>query len=488
MSSLPRAFLSRPLHSRSGSNTPAAAPCPTVPVQHPARFKTATFKQTALALGIALTSGMLTSGAVNAGTLAEIYQEALRSDPQLRVALFTSRADAEIKEQRQALLLPDIDLQAETGYRDSSPSSNTEGNNHGYTLSLTQPVFRADRWFDYQGGKILGEKAELNFAQAQQDLINRVITAYLDVLQAQRVYETTQAEETAFKRRLDQVQAQFDVGLIAITDVEEAKSGFDSARVSRIDAQVELDNSYEALIRLTGESWENIDRLQEGYPVTTPEPAQAQPWVQKALDGNLALQLAAKDINVALQDRKASEAGHYPTLDVVASYNDSDNGAMGNQQDTYIGLTLNLPIYAGGGTSSEVRESYHRWDASLETFDDTKRAVIQDTRSLFRDIITDADSVAARRQAMNSARTALESIEAGYSVGTRDIVDVLDAERDLYATIRDYQIARFTSIRNRIDFKQALGTLNPEDLYQLDRWMEPPSPADDPPAPEDMPR
>lgn len=422
---------------------------------------------------LALLVGLAAQGTAQANALANAYEQALSSDPQLKAAMYTSHADKEAAIQSKATLLPNVNLSAETGYTQTSPDSSSEGNANNWSVSLTQPVFRAENWFNYKAGQITSEQADLTYSLAQQALIRRTISAYLAVLQAKAVFETTQAEEAALKRRLEQVEAQFEVGLIATTDVEEAKASHDLARVARIDAQGQLDNSYEALARLTGEDWDEVQALNADYPIKPLTPSLYQPWVEKALDNNLSLQLARFDAQAALQSRKANESKHYPTLDLVASYGNTDSPSLTEDRDSsYIGLSLNLPLYLGGGTSSQVRESYNRWDASLQVQEDTRREVVQQTRSLFRDLATDVDTVAARKQSIASAEKALEAVEAGYNVGTRNIVDVLDAEQRLYGAIRDYQTARYNHILNAIDFKQALGTLSPEDLYQLDGWLE----------------
>lgn len=409
----------------------------------------------------------------SANDLADAYQQARETDPQLKAAFYTTQADAEAAVQGKATLLPSINFSAETGYTRTSPDSASEGNSNNWNISLNQPVFRAQNWYSYQAGQITSEKAQVTYSQAEQTLIRRTTATYFAILQAKAVYETTQAEEAALKRRLEQVEAQFEVGLIATTDVEEAKASYDLARVARIDAMGEVYKTFQALDRLTGGSWDSVQVLAEDYPITPLTPDTYQPWVEKALENNLSLQLARYDAQTALHNRKSSKAGHYPTLDLIASYGNNDTPTMTDDQDSsYVGLSLNLPLFSGGATSSQVREAYNRWDASLQVQEDTRREVKLQTRSLFRDLLTDVDTVAARSQSIASAEKALEAIEAGYSVGTRNIVDVLDAENSLYAAIRDYQTARYNHILNQIDFKLALGTLSPEDLYQLDGWLE----------------
>jgi outer membrane protein len=412
---------------------------------------------------------LLVAGA-QAGTLANIYQQAVNNDPQLKAAEATYRADAEALPQARAGLLPTLSLSANSDYRDSDSASLSDGNSNGYSLSLSQPVFRAQSWFTFKQGQVLSHQAETEFGKAQQDLITRTLEAYLDVLQAQTNLTTSQAEEKAIKRRLDQVQVQFEVGLIAITDVHEAQAAYDNARVNRIIAEGELDNSFEALERLTDQAYTQIDALAGNYPIEALNPDQRQPWLEKARADNLEFQITRLQTDAAKQATKASHADHYPTLDLTASYSDDDNSTFSGESNQ-IGLTLNLPLFSGGLTSSRHRESQQRWYAAREFQEDTLRKVQQDTRSLFRDLRTDRATVKARQQAIKSSETALEATAAGFEVGTRNVVDVLQAERQLFAAQRDYATARYEYVRDLFRFKQAVGTLNPEDIDQLDRWM-----------------
>jgi len=417
----------------------------------------------------------LTLQTASAGSLQQLYQQALASDPQLKAARANYLAAAEVAPQSRAALLPAVNLQADLGYTDTRPTTAraVDGSAHSIGVSLTQPVFRAQSWYNYQSGKLQSERAAIEFSRAEQALIRRTVDAYLNVLLAETSHSTALAEEAAVRRRLDQVKAQFEVGLIAITDVEEAQAAFDTAQVNRIIAEGDLDNSFEAIERLVGGSWRKLEPLGDQFPVEQLTPADYQPWVAKALEGNIAYQLAQYDVDVAASGRQSAAAGHYPTVDLVASFTrDDGNLSSSDSVDrSFVGLNLNLPLYLGGGVRSQERQSYQRWDAALQLREDTQRAVVQDTRSLFRNLKTDVQTVAARQQSIVSSQTALDATEAGYSVGTRNIVDVLQAERALFAAVRDYQIARYTYVRNLFLFKETLGTLNPEDLAQLDRWL-----------------
>lgn len=405
-----------------------------------------------------------------AGALDNIYQQALQNDPQLKIAEATFRANKEALPQAKAGLLPSINAQANTSYTDSDFA---DFNNHGYSVSLTQPIFSAAKWFTYQQGKVLDEQAQLRFDQAQQALIFRSVETYLNVLRAKSNLDTAQAQERAIKRRLDQVNAQFDVGLIAITDVHEAQASYDNARVALIEAEGALDNSYEALERLTGQQISDIDNLSAEYPVKNPEPADAQSWLEKALAGNLALRVAQYDARVARESAKIARAGHYPTVDLSATYDNDKGSANSNTQidSKVVGLTLTVPLFQGGATSSRTRQAYAQLDAAMQSEEDVLRSVKQSTRSLLRNLQTSVLSVSARAQSIVSSKAALDATSEGFNVGTRNVVDVLTAEQALYAAQRDYANARFDYVLNLFRFKEQVGTLSPDDLLALDQWL-----------------
>ena len=430
-------------------------------------------KKTHLLSASALLALALQGTQANAAALADIYQQALANDPQLKSAEATYLAGAEAAPQARANLLPSIGLAANTTWTETDTA---EFNNNGYTVSLNQPLFDANAWFNFKQGEAQSEQARLTFEQAQQNLILRVVEAYLNVLRAQNNLETTQAQERAIKRRLDQVNAQFEVGLIAITDVQEAQASYDNARVARIEAEGDLENSYEALERLTGQEVGKADLLKEDYPVQTPMPETPDQWLDKAWRGNIGLRVADAAVEAARRSAQAARSNHLPTLSLDASY-DYDNGTAtaDNINDTNsIGLTFSLPLYSGGATVSASRQTEQQMIAAQQDREDTLRAVTQSTRSLLRDLRTDVLSVQARKQSIKSSETALKATEEGFNVGTRNVVDVLNAEQQLYSAQRDYANARFDYVFNLFSFKQQVGSLSPEDLNALDQWLESP--------------
>lgn len=412
------------------------------------------------------------AGSVNAGSLADIYNQALNQDPQLKAAQASSLAGQEASPQSRAGLLPSLNLNGNSSWTETDPATNF--NNHGYTVSLSQPIFSAAAWYGYKQGQALTEVAKLQYDQAQQALILRTVENYLNVLRAQNTLETSLAEERAIQRRLDQVNAQYEVGLIAITDVHEAQASFDNAKVNRILAEGDLDNSFQALERLTGSPISQIDPLSPDYPVSDITPYDPDAWLQKARDNNLSLLVSDANMEATRRQSQVQRSGHLPTLSLTASH-DKDNGSAGSDgwvETNQVGISLSMPLYSGGATSSQAREAEFRFVEAQQNREDNHRAVTQETRNLLRNLHTDVLSVAARQQSIVSSQTALKATEEGFNVGTRNVVDVLQAEQQLYAAQRDYATARFNYVLNLFSFKQQVGSLNPEDLIGLDQWMK----------------
>jgi len=419
-----------------------------------------------LALGFGVAAGT-----AQAGGLADLYNLALANDPQIRSAAAAMRAGQEAEPQALSQLLPNLQLGAESTRTDTENAGSFSSD--GVNLSLNQSVFSAANWYNLRRGEALSRQAGLVFDQAQQTLILRTVAAYLDVLRAMNNLESALAEERAIKRQLDQVNAQFEVGLIAITDVQEAQASYDNSVVRRIEAEGDLDNSYEALDRLAGEPFRNVTKLQPDYPIQPPQPSEPEPWLEKAWQNNLGLQVADSSIEAARRSAQSARAGHYPTLDLNANYDTAGANISGDLGDTgVVALSLNLPLYQGGLTSSQTREAEALLDQAMQDRQDTLLAVTQQTRSLLRSLRTNVESVKARAQSIRSGETALEATQEGFKVGTRNVVDVLAAERNLYAARRDYANARLDYIVNLFGLKQQLGTLNPDDLATLDKWLE----------------
>ncbi|MBU3056354.1 TolC family outer membrane protein [Pseudomonas indica] len=420
--------------------------------------------------------------------LVTVYQEAVANNADLAAARANYEASREVVPQARAGLLPNLSAGAsmnDTRTELDSPSASFSRSGTVYQANLTQPIFRADRWFQLQAAEATSEQAALEFSATQQNLILQSAEAYFAVLRAQDNLAATKAEEAAFKRQLDQANERFDVGLSDKTDVLEAQAGYDSARANRLIAQRQVEDAFQALVTLTNRDHGSLEGIVHTLPVLAPTPNDATAWVDTAAKQNLNLLASNYAVDAAEETLRQRKAGHAPTLDAVASYQKGDNDAMGftnslgsstrisgDVEQRTIGLQLNIPIYSGGLTSSQVRESYQRLTQSEQQRESLRRQVVQNTRDLHRAVNTDVEQVQARRQTIISSQSALEATEIGYQVGTRNIVDVLDAQRQLYSSVRDYNNARYDYILNNLRLKQAAGTLSPADLEDLARFLK----------------
>ncbi len=440
---------------------------------------------------------------LQADTLADIYELALENDAELKAAEATYKAGRESKNQGRAALLPQViasgnytetDADAEQsqfnpqtlGSVDITGTTNTDSKL--YSISLQQALFDMPAWFNFKQTKQLSKQAKAQFSADQQAMIIRVAEAYFNVLRAADNLQTSNAEVAALQRQLEQTQQRFEVGLIAITEVYEARAVHDTAVVTKLEAKGELAISYEALTVLTGQPHSNLWQLDEEFPITKPTPIKRAEWVDFALQNNFALQAAGYAAEASRQNAKAKKSEHLPKLSGSYAYNDStnsgdfdiDNGPKFPQdsqsEGSTVSLNLELPLFTGGFTSSARRQAYQEYIQSRETFINTQRNTIQAARSLHLTVVTDVGKVKARDLAITSAQSALDATQAGYEVGTRNIVDVLESQRFLFRALFDFSNAKYDYVINMLRLKEQSGILSPEDVYALNKWLEKPKP------------
>ncbi|WP_024461279.1 TolC family outer membrane protein [Marinimicrobium sp. LS-A18] len=427
----------------------------------------------------------------SANSLLDIYELALENDAQLKADEAAYEAGLENRTLGRAGLLPQID--ARVYYSDSSQDTTdnmedvtqeTERENSGWEISLNQPLFNMAAWYNYQRGGTLSELAEVQFGADQQALIVRVAEAYFNVLRAAENLETALAEEKALEQQLEQTRQRYEVGLTAITEVHEAQSVYDSAAAAALQAQGNLGIAYEALEVLTGQPHDAIAPLEEDFPVVSPTPADRHAWVEFALKNNYVLKAAQLNTRASEQTAKAAKSQHLPTLGASATYSDTATegsqyfgGQIGSiQSDTEtegssIMLSLNVPLFSGGRTSAERRQANAQYLQARAEQNRTERTVIQSARALHLSVETGVAQVKARQQAIVSAQSALEATQSGYEVGTRNLVEVLLAQRAVYQAERDYQNALYDYIINSFELRQVAGMLTPADVQQIDRSL-----------------
>ncbi|MEM9396570.1 MAG: TolC family outer membrane protein, partial [Pseudomonadota bacterium] len=345
-------------------------------------------------------------------------------------------------------------------------------------------------WFSFQSGKEVSQQAEAVFAANQQNLIVRVVEAYLAVLRNQDNLKASLAREQAFERQLEQNQQRFEVGLIAITDVYESQAAYDLARVERIADENNVSVALENLTVLTGKRHDTLDVLVESFTANMPEPADRSAWVEFALENNFTLQAARYGEEAARQTAKARKLAHAPTVSGSGQYSDFETDGTRFQdpagifnfppdqerESTVWRVELNMPLFSGGAISAERRRAAQQFNQAREERINLTRQTVTDARSLHMTVVNDVARVAARKQSIVSSKSALDATEAGYEVGTRNIVDVLNAQNTLFGALRDYANSRYDYITNTLRLKEQAGLLSPEDIYKLNSFLENPPP------------
>lgn len=420
------------------------------------------------------------AGAVD---LVQVYAQAETSDPPYKQAVAAYHAVREAKPQAWAQLMPVLSLNAHTATNDQDISTaggvgvsgEVSFNTHGYSLDISQPVFRYDRFLALGQADSQIQQAEAQLNAAQQDLIIRVSERYFEVLAAIDNLDFVRAEKISLQRQLEQARQLFEVGLTAITDVQEAQAGYDRSVANEILAENAIDNAREALFEITGEYQTGLTPLGENMPLVSPQPEIIEEWSRISQEQNMRVIASRHELETARQAIKVQQSGHLPTLDIVASkgYESSGGRFGGTQVDaTSIGLELNMPLFQGGLVNSRTREARHLYDQALERLEQQFRAAQRQTREAYLGVVSGVSQVKALDQAVTSSRTALLATEAGFEVGTRTAVDVVASQGVLLQSKREYARARYDYILNTLRLKQAAGTLAPEDLKEINSWLE----------------
>ncbi len=437
-----------------------------------------------------------TLGTANAASLLEVYQQALQSDPRIHEAEARRLAALEAEPQARGVLLPQVnfggswtrDQTSGSGAPVGVPvSSDFEETNEvtGWGVSLRQTLFRWDQIVNLRRADKQVAKAEADREAAQQELIVRVAQSYFDVLAAEDRLTSFHKNRQAIARQLEQAKQRFDVGLIAITDVQESQAAYDGAVADEIAAKRVLATAREILREITGEYVAELSAPGEEFPMRSPNPASEKDWVDLALDQNLILVSSRLDERLARDEISFRRNGHYPTIELVASTGKQDatttdrlidgNPAVDVLSDgsrDSIAIEFSLPLFSGGATSSRVREAVYLHRAAREQLQRVTRETERATRDSYLGVLSEMSRVEALEQAVKSSRTALEATEAGFEVGTRTIVDVLNSQFQVYRNITLFYQARYDYLMNVLQLKQAAGNLQIQDLEEIDQWLE----------------
>ena len=456
---------------------------------------------------------MITFGALavsapaQASSLLEIYQQALQGDPQIHEAEARRLAALEARPQARGVLLPQIQATGDwtntkvdganfSFINTLTTTFDSDRDDTNWGVSLRQSLFRWDQIVNLKRADKTVARAEAVREAAQQDLIVRVAQRYFDVLAAEDRLTSRNANREAIARQLEQAKQRFEVGLIAITDVQESQAAYDQAVADEIGAKRSLASSREFLREITGEYTSELNAPADDFPLLDPDNSEAS-WVDLSLEQNLNLVASRLDEKLARDEISFRRNGHYPSVELVFRTNENTSegevfseiiGLPGSASTNFpddesssssLSVQFTVPLFSGGGTSSRVKEAVYLHRASREQLRRVTRETERQARDAYLGVLSEISRVKALQQAVASSRTALQATQAGYEVGTRTIVEVLNSQFSLYAAITNFYQSRYEYIMNAIRLKQAAGTLQIQDLEQIDQWLK------DRPSPEE---
>jgi outer membrane protein len=426
---------------------------------------------------------LLLPGAASANELLRVYELAQQNDTQLQAADAKRQADIEVRPLAASAFLPQITGGYSRGKNyDKTTYLNPQFQSappeqsyltDGLQVTLNQTLFNWQAFEQLRQSDDQVALAAASYNAAQQNLVLRVATAYFNVLSAADSLRSSQAEKAALERQLDQSKQRFDVGLSAVTDVQDAQARYDLTTASLIQAQQALENAKEALAVITGTPITQITTLQDDFPLPAPTPDNVDNWVSSAKQGNFDLLTAQLQADISKRGIDVAWAKHLPTLGLLGQYSDGQQGGLFGAKQTrkQIQLQLSVPIFSGGATQSGVRQARFTHEQYLAQYEGQKRITVQQTRNAYLGVIAGGARVKALKQAVLSNTTALDASETGLQVGTRTAVDVLNAQQLLYSAQRDYYKSRYDYLLSVLQLKAASGKLTLQDLTEVDRLL-----------------
>lgn len=431
-----------------------------------------------LALALA---ALLLPAAAQADDLLQSYQNARSNDPQYASAEANRAVSAELPVRARSVLLPNIGGSVGSTRYDNGFGATRTGS---WGVNLQQSLFNFGSYKSLQGAKAQDRASGFTLEAAGQSLITRTASAYFNVLVQLETLAAAEAAETALKKQFDFASKRLEVGLAPITDVYEAQAQYDAARANTLLARNAAQDAYQALLEITNTPTGNLKALPDDFKPALPAEKDANAWVATALANNPGLKAQQASLDAAESSVAAARAGHLPTLGLQASYGKAipslyDPAFIGaNKATTSVGLTLNIPIFAGGATQSNVRSALAQRDAAADALEQTKRSIERSTRSAYQAVMAGISEVEARRLAVVSAQSAYDASQVGLEVGTRTVLDVLTNQRNLFAAQQAYAQAKYSFLLSRLQLAQAAGTLDVAGLEDINRLLTADKPID----------
>ncbi|MEW5902937.1 MAG: TolC family outer membrane protein [Pseudomonadota bacterium] len=434
---------------------------------------------------LSVTLAAMLAAPAQADDLLDIYRAAQSQDAVFAAARAAQQAGQEKLTQGRALLLPSVTLNANSTYNNTNtqymgttvfPSGEKRYNSHGYGVTLVQPLFREQNWAMYNESELQVAISEEQFKAAQQDIILRTAQAYFDVLIAQDTVQLTAAQKDAIAQQLEQAKRNFEVGTATITDTYEAQARYDLILAQELAAANNLEVKRRDLQQLINADVPALNVLGDAFKLVSPEPADAEKWVETAQHNNVQVRMAEAAYQLADEEVARNRGGHLPTIDLVANYskntsNGSSFGVGSDVRSTSVGVQLNMPLFQGGATQSKWREADAGREKARQDLENARRSVAVQTRQAYLGVVSGIAQVQALEQALKSSESLLSASKLGQEVGVRTSLDVLNAQQQMYATRRDLYQAKYNYLVSQLRLKAAAGSLEEGDLTQVNQAL-----------------
>lgn len=436
-------------------------------------------------IAIASLVGSLIAPNALAVNLLDVYRQALSSDPIFKAARAQWLTDRENLSIKRAALFPQLGATAGISRKYTSSDytgsyDSNYGNQSKYSLQLTQSLFDFGKWANVWQAQATVKRAEVTFLAAAEALLLRTSKAYFAVLQAKDVLSYTKANRVALERMLNQTKHKYDVGLIAIVDLENTRADYDDAVAREIAADNDLSVTLEKLSEITGSRYLSLDPVKENFPLLSPQPADIEKWAKAAEQQNFDLAAARYVTIEARENIKILNAGHLPTLDATGSYSydyyahSQQELSVKSQKSAAAGLSLNLPLFQGGQVLAQVKQANYQYQKAISDQETAHRSTVSQTRQAYLTVLSNISQIKANKQAIESAASSLRATKAGYEAGTQTMVDVLQEQAKLYNKQKDFATSEYTYITQFLTLKQLTGILDITDLAQINTWLEKP--------------
>lgn len=432
----------------------------------------------------ALSLSVLMMSSLHATDFLTTYQEAVQNNGTYLAAKASYEAAGYGVPIARAALLPTLQLTANTMSNRQSPATseitgNTQAasyNTNQYQLQLTQPLINISSWYTYGQAEATYKAAAVTYAQAEQTLIMSAASAYFGVLEAEDQLKYAEANQESLQEQLTQTEAQYKVGLKALTDVESTQASYESAVAQTIADQNALSNAYENLAVITGKPEKDLSPLKQNFPLLNPEPANIDDWVNFGLKNNLNLQAAILASEVSKLGIRINQAGYTPSLNAQGSYlntHSNENIPVPSQRSTTQSAALNVAwnVFTGGSTYFSVKQSQYTYQENLANQAQTLRTTDTGIRQAYLNVLSDISQIQALQQAVISGQVSLRAMKAGYLVGTRTIVDVLTQQTNLFNSEQQYTQAIYNYINDSLSLKEQAGLLAPADVAAINGWL-----------------